>query len=113
MSNEYAGYGGPGAFRQLKSDLMRTVAIDRDNQGHWLREWAVAEWRVAQVSRDARAMFAECKRLCLAPMEEVKLTDEEKALLAFLVAQQKVRDDAKRSYSPQVPLPLQAPSCKH
>lgn len=44
MSNEYTGYGGPGAFRQLHADLMRHAAIQRDADGHWLREWAVAEW---------------------------------------------------------------------
>lgn len=44
MSNEFTGYGGPGAFRALSADLMRFDAIRRDDDGLWLREWAVAEW---------------------------------------------------------------------
>lgn len=44
MSSEYTGYGGFGAFRQLHADLMRSAAIQRDSDGHWLREFAVAEW---------------------------------------------------------------------
>jgi hypothetical protein len=45
MTNPLNGWG----FGQLRADLIRCAAIERDNQGHWLREWAVAQWAAGSV----------------------------------------------------------------